>query len=95
MTPTEYKKIIIKGIDKKFEKMYNQYKESEEQSMNCMWNNVYGDIHEYDDCTQCPIKKYNCCAPSVADEEELAYQLELEIQRFTALRKKLLDKMGQ
>ena len=63
--------------------------------MNCMWNNVYGDIHEYDDCTQCPIKKYNCCAPSVADEEELAYQLELEIQRFTALRKKLLDKMGQ
>ena len=63
--------------------------------MNCMWNNVYGDIHECDDCTQCPIKKYNCCAPSVADEEELAYQLELEIQRFTALRKKLLDKMGQ
>lgn len=33
MTPTEYKKMIIKGIDKKFEKMYNQYKESEEQSM--------------------------------------------------------------
>ena len=30
MTPTEYKKMIIKGIDKKFEKMYNQYKESEE-----------------------------------------------------------------
>lgn len=30
ITPTEYKKMIIKGIDKKFEKMYNQYKESEE-----------------------------------------------------------------
>ena len=30
MTSTEYKKMIIKGIDKKFEKMYNQYKESEE-----------------------------------------------------------------
>lgn len=30
MTLTEYKKMIIKGIDKKFEKMYNQYKESEE-----------------------------------------------------------------
>lgn len=31
MTPTEYKKMIIKDIDKKFEKMYNQYKESEEE----------------------------------------------------------------
>lgn len=30
MTPIEYKKMIIKDIDKKFEKMYNQYKESEE-----------------------------------------------------------------
>lgn len=30
MTPTEYKNMIIKGIDKKFEKMYNQYKGSEE-----------------------------------------------------------------
>ena len=30
MTPTEYKEMIIKGIDKKFEKVYNQYKESEE-----------------------------------------------------------------
>lgn len=64
--------------------------------MNCMWNSIYGDIHKCDDCTQCPIKKYNCCTPSVADGEELAYQLQLEIQRFTALRKKkLLDKMEQ
>lgn len=30
MTPAEYKQFIIKGIDKKFEKMYNRYKESEE-----------------------------------------------------------------
>ena len=30
MTLIEYKKMIIKDIDKKFEKMYNQYKESEE-----------------------------------------------------------------
>lgn len=29
MTPTEYKEMIIKGIDKKFERLYNQYKESE------------------------------------------------------------------
>ena len=30
MIPTEYKEMIIRGIDKNFEKMYNQYKESEE-----------------------------------------------------------------
>ena len=31
MTLTEYKEMIIKGIDKKFEKVYNQYKESERE----------------------------------------------------------------
>lgn len=25
ITPTEYKKMIIEGIDKKFEKLYNKY----------------------------------------------------------------------
>lgn len=29
MTPAEYQEMIIKGIDKKFKKLYNQYKESE------------------------------------------------------------------
>lgn len=31
MTPTEYKKIILKGIDKHFEKEYNNYKEEESE----------------------------------------------------------------
>lgn len=31
MSPSTYKKLILKGVDKRFEKCYNKYKENERE----------------------------------------------------------------
>lgn len=60
---------------------------------NCTWNSIFVD-NRCEDCSQCPIKKYNCCTPNRADAEELIYRLDVEIQKFSSIRKKVLDKLG-
>ena len=60
---------------------------------NCTWNSIFVD-NRCEDCSQCPIRKYNCCTPSRADADELVYRLDVEIQKLSSIRKKILDKLG-
>lgn len=62
--------------------------------MNCMWNSLFV-YKKCDNCMQCPIRKYNCCTPSRADADELIYQLDKEIQKFSLIKQKVVDKINE
>lgn len=62
--------------------------------MGCMLYQLINTAHLFD-CSNCPIRKYNCCQTNQSDYEELAYRLELDIQKLEVLRKKVVDKMEQ
>ena len=62
--------------------------------MNCIWNSIFVD-NKCNDCSQCPIQKYGCCTPSRADADELIYRLDVEIQKFSAIRQKVVDKLAE
>ena len=74
--------------------MYLQGKESEVLNMNCMWNSIFID-NKCEDCSQCPIQKYDCCTPSRADAEELIYKLNGEMKKILSIRKKIIDKLSE
>lgn len=59
----------------------------------CMLDFLLEDGKKYFTCKNCPIQKYNCCKMSIENETELLSRLQIDIDKLSILKEKVLDKI--